>query len=137
MSACTALGFDLGTRRIGVAVGQTLTGTASPLRILKTRRGTPDWEAIKRLVEEWEPSAMVVGMPFHMDGSVHERAGETQRFARQLHGRYGVPVYTVDERLSTHEARARAPSGEGLDAIAAQLILESWLAQANDGRARW
>ncbi|MEW6646713.1 MAG: Holliday junction resolvase RuvX [Pseudomonadota bacterium] len=125
------LGFDYGTKRIGIAVGQTLTGSARPLTIVKARDGKPDWEAITRLIAEWRPVALVVGVPVHMDGTEHERTARAQRFGNQLAGRYNLPVHRVDERLTSYEAelelRAQGKGGEALDAVAAQLILQSWL----------
>lgn len=131
MSAGVVLGFDYGTKRIGVAVGQTLTGSARPLTLVKARDGKPDWEAIGRLIAEWQPAALVIGLPVHMDGSEHERTARARRFGNQLAGRYNLPVHRVDERLTSYEAelelRAQGKGGEALDAVAAQLILQSWL----------
>jgi len=132
------LGFDFGMRRIGVAVGQPLTGTASPLAAVNARDGAPDWEAIARLVAEWRPSAGVVGIPYNMDGSRQEMTDRAERFSRQLHGRFHLPVHVVDERLSSHEAeeRLRTARQEGrrgriakpeIDSAAACVLLETWL----------
>ncbi|MDD3786726.1 MAG: Holliday junction resolvase RuvX [Hydrogenophaga sp.] len=131
MTDSVLLGFDYGTKRIGVAVGQTLTGSARPLTIVRARDGKPDWEAISRLISEWQPAALVIGLPVHMDGTEHERTTRAQRFGNQLAGRYNLPVHRVDERLTSYEAeldlRAQGKGGEALDAVAAQLILQSWL----------
>jgi len=131
----TVLGFDFGKQRIGVAVGQRITGTASPLQTLQSKNGKPDWEAIGKLVGEWQPGALVVGMPRNMDGSEHELTKIITRFGNQLHGRYGLPVHYVDERLSSREAAlslapgvARRDKG-AIDRVAAQLILQTWLDQ--------
>ena len=132
------LGFDYGLKRIGVAVGQPLTGTASPRPALGARDGAPDWTAITRLVEEWRPAAFVVGVPYNMDGSRQEMTGRAERFSRQLHGRFHLPVHCVDERLSSHEAedRLRTARQEGrrgriakpeIDSAAACVLLETWL----------
>jgi len=124
----TALGFDYGERRIGVAVGQTVTRTASPLTTLKARDGQPDWSAVKRLVDEWRPDVLVVGRPSTADGAPHALAAAIERFARRLTGRFGLAVEFIDERLSSHAAADDARgSRHGLDAHAAALILESWL----------
>ncbi len=127
----TLLGFDYGTAKIGVAVGQTLTGTATPLETLRAVRNKPDWQNIERLIEIWQPEALVVGLPFQMDDKEAEVADRAKRFSRQLTGRYGLPVYLVDERLTSREARNQAGKHvkriEQLDAIAATLILETWL----------
>jgi putative Holliday junction resolvase len=132
--ARTLLAFDFGLKRIGVAVGQTLTGTANPLQTVAVRRDTPDWPAITRLMETWAPNALVVGMPLNMDGTEQDMSRRARRFGRQLEGRFGLPVHLVDERLSTREAKTRLSSvGRGeaeADPVAAQVILEGWLADA-------
>ena len=129
----TLLAFDPGHRHIGVAVGQTLTGTATPLAALPTRKSEPDWPALSRLVESWEPQAMVVGLPLNMDGTEQDTTHLARRFRNELKARFGVPVHFVDERLSTREARDRLAregrAGEEDDAVAAQVILEDWFAQ--------
>ncbi len=133
----TVLGFDYGLRRIGVAVGQTLTATATPLTTVHAQDGRPAWEAIERLLAEWSPKALVVGLPLNMDGTEHEMTHAARDFAAQLHSRYHKPVHLVDERLSSLEAErilaAQGKRGRGgrtdIDKIAAQLILQSWLAQ--------
>jgi len=128
------LGFDYGTRRIGVAVGQTLTGSASPLQAVSVRENRPDWAAITRLVEQWRPTAFVVGLPLQRDGSEHAVSRAARRFGDRLRGRYNRPVYLVDERLSSAEAETRLPAAGrdrrasgALDCLAAQIILETWL----------
>jgi putative Holliday junction resolvase len=131
-AAATLLAFDFGERRIGVAVGERASLTASPLAIIAARNGRPDWEAVKRLVTEWSPVALVVGLPVALDGTRHPLAARAKRFARQLHERYRLPVYMNDERLTSFEARSRAPDPRGpVDAIAAQVILEGWLNQTS------
>jgi len=127
------LGFDFGERRIGVAVGQTVTGTARPLAILPTRqRGQPDWPAIERLLREWCPAGVVVGVPRRDDGSGYPITPQAERFARQLHGRLKLRVETVDERLSSIEASERLGFGKAtaaIDAGAAAVILETWFSE--------
>jgi putative Holliday junction resolvase len=129
----TLLGFDYGLRKIGVAVGQTVTGSASPLVTLRSRGTQPDWPQIKRLVQDWQPSAAVVGLPFNMDDTEATVAPQARRFARQLAGRFGLAVHLVDERLTSIEARRRlgpdAASRDQVDAMAAKLILETWLCE--------
>lgn len=131
----TLLGFDFGTRRIGVAVGQELTGTARPLTTLTSRDGGPDWTTITRLIEEWQPGALVVGIPYHMDGTEMELTRLATRFGNRLRGRYNLPVFTVDERLTSAEAEQVLREGGrqldkgAVDQVAAQLILQSWLDQ--------
>jgi len=126
------LGFDFGRRRIGVAVGQEITASARPLTTLpSTRRQRPDWPAIDRLLAEWQPALVVVGVPRHADGSASAMTTAALRFSRQLRERCRLPVVTIDERLSSHAARARLAELDRdrtlLDAAAAALILESWL----------
>lgn len=122
-----AMAFDFGTKRIGVAVGQKITGTATPVTVVKARDGKPEWQVIDRLVEEWKPAVFVVGLPINMDGTESDMSKAAARFGRRLHGRYGIRIELVDERLSTFEAR-EFETPEQLDAIAAKLILETWLA---------
>lgn len=132
----TLLAFDYGERRIGVATGETLGGSARALETVQVREGRPDWAALERLVRAFEPDRLVVGMPSRADGGEHPLAAAVARFARQLGGRYGLSVDTVDERLSSHEAAARRAAGAGatLDALAAQLILETWMEEYLMGR---
>jgi putative Holliday junction resolvase len=129
----TLLGFDFGPRKIGVAVGQAITRTATPLTTLRSQRDKPDWARIERLVREWRPSAAVVGLPHNMDDTEATIAPRARRFARQLEGRFGLEVHLVDERLTSIEARRRlgkkATSREIVDAMAATLILETWLGE--------
>lgn len=127
----TVLGFDYGLHRIGVAVGQELTGSARPLTTLPGR----DWAAIAGLIADWRPALLVVGVPYQADGGAGATARAALRFGRQLHGRFGLPVATIDERLSSFAARdrlGRRPAPGELDRAAAALILESWFnAQAS------
>ena len=132
----TLLGFDFGTKRIGVAVGQELTRTATALTTLNSPDGGPDWAGISRLVEEWQPAALVVGLPLNLDGSESESSRLARRFGNRLTGRYNLPVFTADERLSSTEAEAiLAEQGRfekaDIDKLAAQLILQSWLEESN------
>lgn len=125
----TVLGLDYGERRLGVAVGQTLTHTATPLAVIPMRGRQPDWQAIERLLRQYQPSALVVGLPRYADGGRHRLEPCIRRFAQELRARFALPVHLIDERLSSHEAagRAQARRGEHLDAVAAQVILETWL----------
>jgi putative Holliday junction resolvase len=104
----TLLGFDFGTSRIGAAVGNTLTASARPLAQIDNRVSARGFEAIARLLAEWQPQRLVVGRPLHPDGTPHDMTVRCERFARQLHGRFGLPVELVDERFSTTEAQAAA-----------------------------
>ena len=133
------LGFDYGTRWIGVAAGQTVTATASPLCTIPVRHSKPDWPSLNALIQDWEPDALVVGLPVNTDGTEHELAPAVMRFVRQLRSRYGLPVYTIDERLSSCEAQTRlvgAQRGIGVDAVAAQVILETWFSILPDQQKR-
>lgn len=124
----TLLGFDFGERRIGVATGQTVTRTASALTTLHWGPEAPlPWDRIAALVAEWQPAGLVVGLPLHLDGTESEMAARARRFARQLEGRFGLPVHLVDERLSSWQAEAMGRRGEVVDAEAARIILQDWL----------
>ncbi len=123
------MGFDFGTGKIGVAVGQTVTRTASALAVIRARDGKPDWDQLDTLVAEWQPQLFVVGLPLNMDDSISEMAEAAKRFARRLEGRYQTPFSMMDERLTSFEARETATEDE-IDAIAARLILESFMNQA-------
>ena len=132
MPEATLLGFDYGSHKIGVAVGQPLTGTATPLTTLQPVKNRPDWEAIARLIDEWRPDALVVGLPVKLDDTPSEMQDAARRFARQLEGRFHLPVHLADERLTSREAWSRL-GGRAMkditriDAMAAKLILETWL----------
>jgi putative Holliday junction resolvase len=127
----TLLGFDYGTRKIGVAVGQTVTGTATPLETLQLVNQKPDWGRIAHLIDEWRPEALVVGLPLDVDDSETDATAPAHRFCRQLEGRFHLKVHQADERFTSFEARDRlghkAKRWEDYDAIAAKLILETWL----------
>lgn len=137
--AGTYLGFDVGGRRLGVAVGESVAGTARALTVLPCDRGTPDWERLRALIAEWRPAALVVGVPRHADGTDSDSTALAERLARRLEDRFGLPVHRIDERLSSREAAARlAAAGRPvrgrrdrgrLDPVAAQVILETWLAE--------
>ena len=127
MSEQTLLCFDFGQKRIGAAVGQTITASATALEIIKVNNNKPDWDAISRLVEEWKPGRIIVGHPFQLDGTRQEMTDAAERFSRQLDGRYHLPVELIQEQLSSYEARRELKSSRNLDAVAAKLILESWL----------
>jgi putative Holliday junction resolvase len=119
------LAFDFGTRRVGVATGNALTGTATPLTTV-TAQGEARLAAIAALVDAWQPAALVVGVPFHPDGAPHANTERARRFARALAERFGLPVHEVDERYTTTDAR-RAGAAD-VDAAAAAIILEQHLA---------
>ncbi|MBI2786832.1 MAG: Holliday junction resolvase RuvX [Legionella longbeachae] len=129
------LGFDFGYKRIGVAVGQQLTCSASPLSTLGARAGVPNWDEVAKIIVEWAPQALIVGVPTCIDGSELYTTSASRRFAKQLRKRFAMPVYLVDERFSTVEARGQLFAQGGyrkikkseVDSIAACVILEQWL----------
>ncbi len=126
------LGFDFGLKRIGVAVGNGVTATASALAPLRANEGNPDWEAVRRLLQEWKPDRLVVGLPLNMDGTPSEMSARAERFARRLEGRFNLRCEMMDERLSTFEARgliAESGSDASRDSVAACLVLESWFSR--------
>jgi len=118
------LAFDFGSKRVGVATGNTLTRSATPLRTVAVE-GEPRFAAIAALITEWRPDALVVGVPFHPDGAPHDNTARARRFARQLHGRFQLPVHEVDERYSTTEAASGG--ARDLDAASAAIILNQFL----------
>jgi putative Holliday junction resolvase len=126
------MGFDFGMGKIGIAVGQAITGSATPLTILKARDGVPNWQQVEQLINEWQPALLVVGLPLNMDGSDSEMSRLAEKFSRKLHGRFNIPVDTMDERLTSFEAAQYAEKDQLVDAIAARLILESWF-KSQDG----
>lgn len=149
----TLLGFDFGTKRIGIAIAQEITGTANPLVTVKAVKNKPDWESISKIIAEWQPDLLVVGLPLHMDGTEQDMTRSARRFSNQLNGRYQLPVALMDERLTSNEAESILSEQSGssgsqfrgsqsqssqfrdsmfpdkaqIDMISAQLILQSWL----------
>jgi putative Holliday junction resolvase len=134
----TLLGFDFGLKRIGVAVGQTITGTATPLTTLQAKNGVPNWNQIEQLIQHWKPNGLVVGIPLNMLGKDQSLIKEAKNFAKLLE-RFELPVYEIDERLTTKEARQQVFDVGGykalqeteIDSIAAKLILESWFGSSS------
>lgn len=131
----TLLAFDYGTKNIGIASGQTITRSASALAPLKAKDGIPDWNQIEKILTEWKPDLVLVGLPLNMDDSESELSVRARKFGNRLHGRFGVKVEMVDERLTSYEAKGEVSARGGsrdyknnpVDSIAARLILESWL----------
>lgn len=129
------IAFDYGLKNIGVATGQTLTGTATAQPPLKAKDGTPDWAAIEALLAEWRPERVLVGLPLNMDDTESELSARARKFANRIHGRFGVAVEMVDERLSSFEAKGEVMARGGsrdygkhpVDSIAARIILETYL----------
>jgi len=133
------LAFDFGMKRIGVAVGQTVTQTAQPLDTLKASHGEPDWNNIKFLLKKWQPDALVVGVPLNMDGTEQAITARARAFIESLKKRFDLPVHEVDERLTSKDARERLFAEGGykalqdgqVDQVAAQLILQNWFEENN------
>ena len=117
----TILAFDFGERRIGVAVGNTITKTSEPLKIIQEKNQDDKFQAIEQLIQEWQPQLLVVGLPTHPDGAEHEMTQKAKRFGNQLHGRFQKEVVWVDERYTSVSVDG------GNDALAAQLILQQYL----------
>jgi len=139
MPDLTVLGFDVGSHWIGIAVGQTTTGTASPLQAVQVKNNKPDWPGISRLINAWQPQRLIVGLPRKMDDGDTDMTRTALRFSRQLEGRYHLPCELIDERLTTREAwqivesnAHRRLSKPDIDNIAAVLITETWLSQRQD-----
>ncbi len=129
MPKLTIIGFDFGMKRIGVAVGQHITKTASPLKIIKAVDGVPNWQEIETIISDWHASELVVGIPLNMDGSEQQLTRCANRFANKLADKFNLAVHRIDERLTTVEAKKLATKNEAVDALAAKLIVESWLNQ--------
>ncbi len=135
------LGFDFGTKKAGVAIGHRITATAAPLSPLMMRDGIPDWTLMERLIKEWQPHALLVGLPLNMDDTESELSHLARKFARRLQARFNLPVFMVDERLTSRAARdlldevaeRRKGKKPSLDSTAAVLMIESWLAQPDCG----
>lgn len=135
--AATYLGFDYGLKNIGVAVGQSLTMTASPLTVIKAQDGIPNWDDIKNLLAEWQPAKLIVGLPLNMDGTEQDMTHAAKRFGNRLNGRFNIPIEWQDERLTTFEAleqlgihsKMQSNNRQEVDQLSAQLILQSWLNQ--------
>ena len=126
MKAALVLAIDFGLRRMGLAAGQTVTGTAGPIGCLSANDGVPDWIELDRVIGEWRPDCLVVGLPLNMDGTESEMCGRVRRFAKLLERRYSNRVELADERLTTRDARQLQP-GTDDHAVAARLIAETWL----------
>lgn len=129
------MGFDYGTKRIGIAYGQPVTMTAKPLTVLKNTKEGLFWQLIKQLIAEWRPQALIIGLPLNMDDTEQTTTALAREFGTQLHQLFKLPIFFCDERLSTIAAREeifdrggyRALQSEGIDATAAKIILESWM----------
>jgi len=130
----TLLAFDFGLKRIGVAVGQNFTKTAQPLPLMKAENGAPKWDQVQSLIDEWQPTQLIVGLPVHMDGTEQEITKFAKRFGNRLNGRFNLPVIWVDERLTSYEAElmyndmnlGSDKSKIGIDSVSAMIILNQY-----------
>lgn len=140
-SVQSVLGFDFGTKKSGVATGQRITATAAPLAPLAMRDGIPDWLVIEKLIIEWRPQLLLVGLPLNMDDTESELSHLARKFGRRLHHRFNLPVLMVDERLTSRAAKEllidisqrRKGKLPSLDSTAAVLMVEGWLAAPEMG----
>lgn len=135
------IGFDFGLRHIGVAIGQSITQTATPLTTLTARDGVPNWVEIQAILQKWQPDDLVVGIPLHLDGTTQLMTFCARRFMNKLHRRFNIPTHGVDERLSSWEAKTRAPIKiihhpakakahiDKMHAYAAVVLVEQWMAE--------
>jgi putative Holliday junction resolvase len=129
------LGFDFGTKSIGVATGQMITATAQPLNAIKANDGIPSWNIVEKVIKEWQPDLVVVGLPLNMDGTEQPITQRAKKFANRLNGRFGVKIALQDERLTTASAKEfiferggfKALDKGKIDSVSAALILESWM----------
>ena len=131
MNTGYVLAFDFGLRHIGVAVGQSITSTANPLKTLEARNGRPDWAEIDEMIRQWQPAFLLVGLPINMDDSESEMSGRARQFGAALARRSAREVQMVDERLTSYASR-QADSGRSHE-MAAVLIAETWLAEPDRG----
>lgn len=133
----TVIAFDFGMKRIGVAVGQTITQSARPLEVLHAKNGEPNWQTVADVIKKWQPQALVVGIPLNMDGTEQRITNSARDFAAKLGEKLNLPVFEMDERLTTKDARERLFEQGGykalqdgqVDCVAAQLILQNWFAE--------
>lgn len=127
------LGFDFGMKYIGVATGQDITNTATPLTCLHAIDGLPNWDEIAELIKQWQPDALIVGSPLNMDGSMQLLTHCANRFAGRLKHKSRLPVHLVDERLSSWEAKQNASSKDfdKINSAAAAILVQQWLNQLN------
>lgn len=131
LKASTLMAFDYGTRRVGVAIGNTMTKAGQALKIIAAPSSDALFREIENLLEEWQPDRLVVGRPVHPDGSPHEMTAKAVRFGNQLHGRFHLPVNWVDERYTSVILEGDPQMHDNLDAQSAALILEQYFAEQN------
>ena len=134
----TVMSFDYGTEKIGIAIGQSISSTAEPLTIIRAKDGIPNWSQITSLIESWRPNFFVVGLPYNLDGSDSKLLQRALKFAQRLNGRFNIPTFGIDERLSSETAKQKYKIGsfkntirKEIDDVAAQIILETWFSEYN------
>ena len=127
--ALTMMSFDFGTRRVGVAVGNSMTQSGQPLKTIAAPSSDALFQEIEKLLKEWQPDQLVIGRPVHPDGSPHEMTAKATRFGNQLHGRFHLPVSWVDERYTSAVLEGNPEMQDNLDAHSAVLILEQYFAE--------
>jgi len=132
------MSFDYGTEKIGIAIGQSISSTAEPLTIIRAKDGIPNWSQITSLIESWRPNFFVVGLPYNLDGSDSKLLQRALKFAQRLNGRFNIPTFGIDERLSSKAATEKFKTGnpknslrKEIDDVAAQIILETWFSEYN------
>jgi putative Holliday junction resolvase len=125
------MAFDFGTKRIGIAVGNTLTQLGQPIKTITETSGDACFKVVEGLLKEWQPNRLVVGMPYHPDGAEHEMSARARRFGNQLHGRFQLPVDWVDERYTSAVLEGKPEMRDNLDAESAVLILEQYFLEKN------
>ena len=125
----TVMSFDFGTRRVGVAVGNSMTQSGQALKTIAAPSNDALFQAIESLLKEWQPDQIVVGRPVHPDGASHEMTAKATRFGNQLHGRFHLPVHWVDERYTSVVLESNSEMQDNLDAHSAVLILEQYFAE--------
>ena len=134
----TALSFDYGTKRIGVAFGQSISSTTRAVTVIKAKDGVPNWGMVANLIKIWQPDFLIVGLPYNLDGSENKLLQRASKFANRLNGRFNIPTFGIDERLSSKAAKEKLKTENSrklcdtdLDDRAAQIILETWLDEYN------
>ena len=134
----TVMSFDYGTEKIGIAIGQSISSTVEPLTIIRAKDGIPNWSQITSLIESWRPNFFVVGLPYNLDGSDSKLLQRALKFAQRLNGRFNIPTFGIDERLSSKAATEKFKTGNPknsvrneIDDVAAQIILETWFSEYN------
>ncbi len=133
----SVLGFDYGKKRIGIATGQTITHSATPCRTINQVDGNPDWHAIEAEIQQWQPQALIVGMPYYTDGSENRMTAAVRQFAYELEKRFKLPVIEIDEALSSQQAeeilkqdkKITQQNKQEIDKMAAAIIVQRWLDQ--------